>query len=87
MAVRCSTDECSGAAAFYVFRPPTRTWRPLCAEHLRDLHPSLERTAWLESGYARPVELGEPDEPPPVPPTDRAGAFREIVDGAMGWSE
>lgn len=58
----------------------------MCEQHALAVHPSLEIGALLESGYLRPVEVGEPDGPPDEPRTARAAAFREEVEGLTGWS-
>ena len=82
----CTRPDCPRAGDLWVYHASENRWHPLCERHTRRLHPSLEITAWLESGYARPVELGRPADTPPTPPSDRAAAFREIVDHAMGWA-
>lgn len=81
----CVTDGCRRVAEFWVYHRGVDRWRPRCEHHTVQLHPSLEVSAWLESGYARPAELGRPDAPPPSPPEGRPAAFRTIVDRAMGW--
>lgn len=82
----CADADCTDAAAFRQYDVPAGSWRPVCARHARETHPSLELKAWLESGYMRPVAVGRPAGPPDDPATGRAEAFRELVDGAMGWA-
>lgn len=81
----CARADCRRDADFWVYHPGDDRWRPRCENHTIQLHPSLEVHAWLESGYARPVELGRPDEPPASPPEGRHTAFRDLVDRAMDW--
>lgn len=83
----CSGADCDLVPDFWVYHPEHDRWRPLCERHTLDLHPSIEIKVWLESGYARPAELGPPTEPPARAGDDRTAAFRDIVDRAMGWSE
>lgn len=83
--VACTREDCHRNARFWTYHSDDGRWQPLCKRHTRRLHPSLEVTAWLESGYARPVELGRPDGLPGAPPGGRPAAFREVVDRAMGW--
>lgn len=82
----CSQADCPEAADFWRYEAPTGSWRPVCTRHARHAHPSLELGAWLESGYATPVEVGRPAGPPAEPSTGRAAAFRDLVAAAMGWS-
>lgn len=84
-AVECAEPGCSAAAEFRLYRPDDG-WGPICERHGLEVHPSLELHALLESGYLRPVELGEQQGPPPVPPTGRGQAFREAVEELTGWS-
>ena len=86
----CVVDGCARSPAFWIWPPATTTWEPVCSVHLRIAHPSLERKVWLESGYARPIERGQPTEPPTDPATARAAAFRELLeatisDRPVGW--
>lgn len=81
----CSATDCDGTASFYRYAPEPGEWQPVCAVDARTAHPSLEVHAWLESGYLRPVELGEPAGRPDDPPAGRGMAFRQIVERAMGW--
>lgn len=83
----CSQQGCDEAAGFWLYYREGDRWRPLCERHAVHRHPSIEVKAWLESGYARPVELECPEGPPTAPPTGRGVAFRELVEDAMGWSE
>lgn len=83
----CRSVDCDAHAAFFVFAVDQAQWRPICERHARQLHPSLEVHAWLESGYMKPVELGQPPSPPSTPTDARETAFRSIVEDAMGWSE
>lgn len=83
----CTRHDCELAAQLWLYHPMDDQWRPFCERHTRHRHPSLEINAWLESGYAKPIELGTPDEPPATPHHGRAVAFRKIVDQAMGWSQ
>lgn len=82
----CTGQHCDLSAAFWLYHPVEDRWRPLCERHTLQLHPSIEINAWLESGYAKPIELDPPNEPPATPRDGRTAAFREIVDRAMGWS-
>lgn len=82
----CTDADCADAAAFRLYDAEAGAWRPVCARHLRHAHPSLEVRAWLESGLARPVEVGQPTGPPDGPSTGRAEAFRQLVEAAMGWT-
>ena len=82
----CSRSDCPRAGDLWVYDASESRWRPLCEPHTRRLHPSLELDAWLESGYAKPVELGRPTGRPADPPAGRPAAFRAIVDRAMGWT-
>lgn len=84
---RCGTAECPRRASFYRFDREGGDWHPVCERHARTLHPSLEVHAWLESGYLRPVERGEPAGPPGPPAGERGAAFRDMVEEAMGWGE
>lgn len=86
-AVTCTRHRCGGDADFWFYHPLEECWRPFCERHTLQRHPSIEINAWLESGYARPVELGTPVEPPTTPSDDRTAAFRDLVDRAMGWVE
>jgi hypothetical protein len=81
----CGREGCDAAASFWLYRPEGDRWWPICERHLLTRHPSIEVDAWLESGYARPIELGEPRCPPAVPSGGRGAAFRELVADAMGW--
>lgn len=83
----CSRRDCDAAADFWLYRPGGDRWRPLCERHVVHLHPSIEVNAWLESCYAKPIELDRPEGPPGVPPGGRGAAFRELVDETMGWTE
>lgn len=78
--VACGAADCGAAAGFRFYDRDADAWRPLCERHALAIHPSLELHALLESGYLRPVEVGEPDGPPTDPPTDRGRAFREAVE-------
>ena len=82
----CSEDGCENDADFYLYDADSVGWRPICASHARRVHLSLEIHAWLESGYMKPIELGEPTGPPAEPSGGRAAAFREMVEETMGWS-
>lgn len=81
----CTRADCDRAAAFWLYDPDDGGWRRRCRRHLRQRHPSLEVHAWLLSGYASPVELGRPSDPPTAPREGRAAAFRELVDRTMDW--
>lgn len=81
----CSVPDCDVDAAFYLYGRDPDGWRPRCDRHVRHAHPSLELKSWMESGYLKPVELGEPTGPPADPVTDRMAAFREAVDETLGW--
>lgn len=83
----CSRRDCDAPADFWLYHPDGVRWRPICERHAVHLHPSIEVNAWLESGYAKPIELDRPDGPPAVPPGARGVAFRDLVDEAMGWAE
>lgn len=83
----CATSGCGDDAAFFVYDADAGEWRPICARHARQLHPSLEVHAWLASGYLKPVELGRPEAPPAEPRGGRAAAFRAEVEATMGWLE
>lgn len=83
----CSGQDCDAAGDFWLYHPEEERWRPICERHTVHLHPSIEVNAWLESGYAKPIELDRPEGPPASPRGGRSAAFRELVDGAMGWSE
>lgn len=85
-AVSCREAGCGSDAAFRLYDPGRAAWRPVCEQHALAVHPSLEIGALLESGYLRPVEVGEPDGPPGEPGTARAAAFREEVEALTGWS-
>lgn len=82
----CGEPGCEADAAFFGYDAEDGEWRPICAPHARHRHASLELHAWLESGYLKPVELGEPDGEPAEPRTERASEFRVAVEDAMGWS-
>lgn len=79
----CLVSTCRNDADFWVYQPGGSQWNPRCRRHLVELHPSLEVNAWLESHYAKPIELDRPSSPPTPPTTGRAAAFREIVETAM----
>lgn len=81
----CTEEGCDADPDFWLYHPEEGRWRRLCDRHLLEVHPSIEVDAWLESGYVRPFELGEPDGPPGSPPDGRPAAFREVVDRAMDW--
>lgn len=83
----CSQQDCGVAADFWRYHPDGGDWRPICHHHLVTVHPSIEVAAWIESGYARPIELAQPDGPLSDPRTGRAAAFRDLVDETMGWDE
>lgn len=83
----CGTAECREPAGFWLFHVPADEWRPLCPRHLREVHPSVEIRAWLESGYAKPAELGRPESPPSAPAGGRARGFRSLVDDALDWDD
>lgn len=80
----CTGSGCDSDADFWVYDSDEDGWQPVCSQHTVQLHPSLEVRAWLESGYASPIELGRPDGPS-QPPAGRPTAFREMVERAMGW--
>lgn len=82
----CLRADCSRDVDFWVYHADEGRWRRLCRHHTLHLHPSIEVNTWLESGYARPVELGRPTGPPTPPPEGRPAAFREVVDRAMDWT-
>jgi hypothetical protein len=82
----CTRPDCTRDGELWVYHAGDDGWRRLCEYHTRRLHPSLEVDAWLESGYARPVELGRPVDAPETPPAGRPAAFRAVVDRAMGWT-
>lgn len=84
---QCSKSGCGGDATFFVYDAESREWRAICPPHARQFHPSLEVHAWLESGYMKPVESGNPEGPPPEPRSEREEAFRAVVEETMGWSE
>lgn len=79
----CARRSCAREADLWVYHPIEGRWRSLCERHVLELHPSLEVNAWLESGYARPAELGPPDGVPSPPDDERTAAFRELVDEAL----
>ncbi len=83
MAPTCIACETPGD--FWSYDASTAQWEPYCERHLRTRHPSLEIAAWLESGYARPIELDR--APPGEPGLPRTVHFREMVEAAMGWEE
>ncbi len=83
----CTRQECPRAAGFWLYQCDSDGWEPLCERHTRDRHPSLEIHAWLESGYAKPVELAKPTNPPTTPQDPRTAAFRDLVTDAMNWTE
>lgn len=83
----CSQQDCLAAADFWLYHPENDRWRPICERHAVHLHPSIEVTAWLESGYAKPIELDRPEGPPATPRDGRSAAFRELVDETMDWTE
>jgi hypothetical protein len=82
----CGRQDCDATADFWLYHGDGR-WRPICERHAVHHHPSIEVNAWLESGYARPIELDRPEGPPAAPRGGRSAAFRELVAEAMGWSE
>ncbi len=82
----CGEPGCDQAADFRLYDPELGAWTPVCRQHALEVHLSLEIGALLESGYLKPVELGEPDGPPGEPATARAAAFREEVEKLTGWS-
>lgn len=73
--------RCEAAADFWLYR--SGDWQPRCERHVVHAHPSIELRAWLESGYAKPVERGRPEGPPADPAHGRAAAFRELVEGIL----
>lgn len=75
--------QCGDPAAFWLSRPDEPAWRALCERHVVHAHPSIELRAWLESGYARPIEVGRPAGPPDEPRHGRAAAFRELVEEVL----
>lgn len=81
----CTREDCDHDADFWLYHPGDDRWRQLCDRHTLQLHPSIEVNAWLESGYAKPVELGRPEGQPASPRDGRPAEFREIVDRAMDW--
>lgn len=83
----CSEPRCEADAEFFGYDAGDAEWRPICDPHARHRHASLELHAWLESGYMKPVELGEPDGEPPEPRTERASEFRAAVEDAMDWAD
>ena len=82
----CSTAGCGADAEFRLYDPEADGWTPICRQHALEVHLSLEIGALLESGYLRPIEVGEPEGPPGEPGTARAAAFREEVEALTGWS-
>ena len=82
----CGEPGCDRDAEFRLYDPDAAAWSPVCRQHALEVHLSLEIGALLESGYLKPVELGEPDGPPGEPGTARAAAFREEVEALTGWS-
>lgn len=80
----CGVADCRRSASFWIYEPDAGEWSPVCQPHAEQRHPSLEIHAWLESGYMKPIELGEPTAPPQAP-RGRSAAFRELVEEAMGW--
>ena len=82
----CGEPGCGRGSDFRLFDPEAGSWTPVCRQHALEVHLSLEIGALLESGYLRPVELGEPEGPPGPPATARAAAFREEVEALTGWS-
>lgn len=82
----CTESGCGAPGDFFLFDVPEKRWRAVCHRHARDLHPSLEVHAILESGYLRPVELGRPAAAPGDPSGERGTAFRRIVNDALGWT-
>jgi hypothetical protein len=82
----CAEAECSREGAFWRY-DGEGGWLPICGRHARHLHPSLEVHAWLEAGYMRPIERGQPDGPPPEPTVERGRAFRAEIDAVLGWSD
>ncbi len=83
--LRCRCDECERTAAFWTWNEGRGEWMPICDRHLVGIHPSLERMVWLESGFAKPIEVSIPTEPPPRPTTPRSRMFYDAVIEAMGW--
>lgn len=81
----CHVSGCANESDFWVYQPEQAQWESVCRRHLIELHPSLEVKAWLESNFAKPIELDRPSSPPDAPKTARATAFREIVETAMEW--
>lgn len=75
---------CAEPGSFWSYDAAAKRWEPYCKRHLRTRHPSLEVAAWLESGYARPIEVDP--EPPGEPELPRTAHFRVMVEEAMGWS-
>ena len=79
----CAHHSCAREADLWMYHPVEERCRSLCERHVLELHPSLEVNAWLESGYARPAELGPPDGVPSPPDDERTAAFRKLVDEAL----
>ncbi len=84
MTARPTCHVCDRPGDFWGYDRPADRWEPYCERHLRTRHPSLEISAWLESGYARPIEIDPtPPDDPDLPRTDH---FREMVEEAMDWT-
>lgn len=84
--IDCREADCERAAAFRLYDPDIGAWSPVCRQHALAVHLSVEIGALLESGYLRPIEVGEPTGPPGEPATARAAAFRDEVEALTGWS-
>lgn len=82
----CAGEDCGLEAAFWWY-DGAGLWWPVCDRHAQHLHPSLEVHAWLESGYMRPVERGQPAGEPAEPSVSRGRAFRDAIDELLGWGE
>lgn len=80
-AVECR--QCEAAAEFWLYDRTDGAWRPLCERHVVRRHPSIELHAWLESGYAKPIELDRPAGPPSPPRHGRGVAFRALVEDVL----
>lgn len=83
----CEKSSCDRDAAFWLYDGTGAYWSPVCAVHAEHAHPSIEVHAWLESGYMKPIELGQPDSPPPAPGDRRGRFFREEIQETLGWTD
>lgn len=83
----CAETDCDRDSSFWAYDAETQGWEPTCRYHAQDRHPSLEIGAWLESGYLKPIELGEPSGPPEQPASQRAVRFRAEIKQLMEWGE